>query len=86
MTSFTVKPSGSITVKPAAKGHIAYAFKGKPMHHLPSVVVSQTENLMIVKDENNKTHLFVRSGDQWLLEEGLSINSLLHGTQFIERN
>lgn len=86
MTSFTVKPSGSITVKPVMKGDIAYVFKGKPMHYLPGVVLSQTEKRLVVQGQNEEMLEFVRSGKQWFLESSLSIDSLLHGTEFIERN
>lgn len=86
MTSFTVKPEGSVWVKPLSikqEGKIAFVFKGKPMHCLPACIIEIENDKLVVEDETEQTYSFVKSDTHWLLKSSLSVDSLLHGTEFV---
>ena len=86
MTSFTVKPEGSVYVRPLSakqEGDIAFVFKGKPMHCLPVYVVKEHNDELTVKDTEENAYSFSLVDNHWVLKSSLSPDSLLHGTTFV---
>lgn len=82
MISFTVKPNGTINVKP--KGNIQYCFKGKTMHPERATVVMQEGNILTVnRDSDDRLFDFVKKETHWLLKNNASNNSPLFGTRFV---
>ena len=82
MTSFTVKPDGTISVKP--KGKIWFCFKTMKMHPEPATVVLKEQSILTVsRDEDGQLFDFQKKNNVWLLKTALSNNNPLFGTQFI---
>jgi hypothetical protein len=86
MTSFTVKPSGAIKVKPTNKiaGKIEYYFKGMLMSPEDATIIEYTDSEIIVMRNKDQLILsFVKKNNQWLLKSSDTQKSLLYGTRFI---
>lgn len=82
MTSFTVKPNGTIKVKP--KGKIQFYFKNMQMHPDRATVVLKEDNLLTVaRDEDGQLFNFKSVKGRWLLKTALTKNNPLYGTRFI---
>ena len=86
MTSFTVKPSGAIKVKPRnnMSGKIEYYFKGMLMCPEDATIIEYTDSEITVMRNKDQIILnFVNANGQWLLKCSDTQNSLLFGTRFI---
>lgn len=86
MTSFTVKPSGTIKVKPTNKvsGKIEYRFKGMLMSPEDATIIEHTDSeITVMRNKDQIILSFVNKNGQWLLKSSDTDKSLLYGTRFI---
>jgi len=86
MTSFTVKPNGTIKVEPTNKvaGRIQYYFKGMLMAPENATIIEANETEIIaVRDKDQLIVPFVKKSGEWLLKGSDTQKNLLFGTRFI---
>lgn len=69
-----------------SKGTIHYFFKSQPMHPEYCDVLTEDKDIIVAKSSSSEALLnFVKVGEEWLLQNHSTPNSLLFGTKLVRK-